>query len=140
VTRALRRPLVAMLVVLGSCAGCRDGSGSDTGNSCEVVDDCYEDVDHDELSGAVQCLDRVEGGYCTHRCQTDADCCAADGECEDGAPEQVCGPFESTGEQLCFLSCEGKPDSFCTDELSEDFGCRSTGGGSDNRKVCVPGG
>lgn len=134
----MKRLALVLLVMASSCS--KDGAGSDTGNSCDVVDDCYPEVDHDELSGTVVCLDRVEAGYCTHECQTDEDCCAADGECADDAAPQVCAPFESTGRRMCFLSCEGQPDSYCSEELSKDFGCRSTGGGSDNRKICSPGG
>jgi hypothetical protein len=47
---------------------------------------------------------------------------------------------------MCFLSCEADdiPDDrdeqqYCQDEASRDFICRSSGGGSQNRKVCVPG-
>jgi hypothetical protein len=117
-----------------------------------VPDDCYPGLDHDELAGAVLCLDRVRDGYCTHLCQTDADCCAAEGEC-DTELKQVCAPFESTGQRMCFLSCEGRDlraaggtsggeldeQEFCQREASADFICRSSGGGAANRKVCVPG-
>lgn len=136
----MQRLTTFALALLFVGAACSDDKGTDTGNSCEVVDDCYPNVDHEELSGTAQCLDRVAGGYCTHECETDADCCAAEGECADDAPEQVCAPFESTGQRLCFLSCEGQPEDYCQTELSEDFGCRSTGGGSDNRQVCTPNG
>lgn len=133
------------LTVGWACAD--DDHGDDTspdmvGEACEVVDDCYDDVDHADLAGEVQCLDRVPGGHCTHLCQSDADCCAIEGECETDLP-QVCAPFESTGLMMCFLSCEGEdvgddPDAFCHEHAHPDFGCRSTGGGSANRKVCVP--
>jgi hypothetical protein len=67
------------------------------------------------------------------------------GECSDGRP-QLCGPFESTGQQYCFLSCEaavvtasGLSDAmFCATYAAADFNCRSTGGGSQNRKICAP--
>ncbi|MBV1862026.1 MAG: hypothetical protein KUG77_26630 [Nannocystaceae bacterium] len=115
-----------------------DGSA---GAGCEAPDACYAEADRDEIVGDVQCLDRVPGGYCTHTCSTDADCCVAQGEC-DGRP-QVCAPFESTGTMMCFLSCEGvdealdDPDGYCSEYASESFTCRSTGGGSNNRKVCA---
>ena len=112
--------------------------GTDTGNTCEVVDDCYPGVEADDLSGPVVCLDRVPNGYCTHECETDEDCCAADGECEEGSPPQVCAPFESENRKMCFLSCEGEDENYCQDELSGDFTCSSTGGGAENRKVCSP--
>jgi hypothetical protein len=124
-----------------------DGHGDDSspdmaGEACEVVDDCYEGVDHADLAGDVQCLDRVPGGYCTHLCQSDADCCAVDGECKTDLP-QVCAPFESTGLMMCFLSCEaadvgGDTDAYCHEHAHPDFVCRSTGGGAANRRVCVP--
>jgi len=95
----------------------------------------------------VQCLDRVPNGYCTHLCATDADCCAVPGECRTGI-KQVCAPFESTGLMMCFLSCETAdvaadagttdPTVFCQRFANAAFGCRSTGGGAKNRKVCLP--
>jgi hypothetical protein len=49
---------------------------------------------------------------------------------------------------MCLLSCEdadveGDPDAvdandFCQRNASWDFSCRSSGGGTDNRKVCMP--
>ncbi|HVJ94133.1 MAG TPA: hypothetical protein VM580_30300 [Labilithrix sp.] len=126
-----------------------------TGQSCKVATDCYPEVEAGALAGEVQCLDRVTGGYCTHLCKTDADCCAVPGECK-GAHRQVCSPFESTGQMMCFLSCEdedirdatdggidsdgGPIDStvYCTTYASAAFKCRSSGGGTKNRKVCVP--
>lgn len=120
----------------------------ETGRSCETADDCYGAVDPLDLSGEIMCLDRVEGGYCTHECETDDDCCSVEGECNDDFT-QVCGPFESTGLRLCFLSCEDEdilavgseldPDAFCEQNAGADFICRSTGGGQNNRRVCVPG-
>jgi hypothetical protein len=148
-TSALLQCVSGFLLAAGigfACGGDGDGGSADmAGDVCEVIDDCYPDVDHADLHGDVQCLDRVESGYCTHLCQSDADCCAADGECETDLP-QVCGPFESTGLMMCFLSCEaedvgdGDPDAYCHEHAHEDFICRSTGGGSANRKVCVPNG
>ena len=93
-------------------------------------------------------MQQFTNGYCTHHCATDSDCCGVPGECPAGRPE-VCGPFESTGEMYCFLSCEdadlttaGMTDStaYCHRYANIDFICRSTGGGSQNRKVCVPNG
>lgn len=136
---------VSAALVLGylSSVACGDdgAQASSAGAACEVVDDCYADVDPEDIEGDVQCLDRVPGGYCTHTCSSDEDCCAAEGEC-DGRP-QVCAPFESTGTMMCFLSCEGveeaedDADGYCREYASESFSCRSTGGGSNNRKVCA---
>ncbi len=129
------------LFQLVSIAACDDDDEDDrVGTSCTSADQCYLKLD-EEVAGAAMCLDRVEGGYCTHECKTDSDCCAVEGECAKDR-DQVCAPFESTGLRLCFLSCEGKDeaDNFCAIFAHEGFGCRSTGGGSENRKVCVPNG
>jgi hypothetical protein len=119
----------------------------DTGAACASADQCYPDVAEGELQGDALCLDRVRDGYCTHSCEADADCCAAEGECETGL-HQVCSPFESTGDMMCFLSCEAEDidaagdfadeNEYCQRKASRDFACRSSGGGSDNRKICVP--
>jgi hypothetical protein len=121
------------------------GLSGTTGQTCTVADDCFADLlDNDQIPGANQCLDRVEGGYCTHECVDDDDCCAVEGVCPADT-EHVCGPFESTGLMLCFISCESADtgsmdaDDYCGG-FNRDFICRSTGGGSMNRKVCVPGG
>lgn len=136
-----------------SDAGAR--TPENTGKSCAGPVDCYPGIDAGALQGEVQCLDRVTGGYCTHLCKTDADCCAVPGECDTNL-RQVCAPFESTGLMMCFLSCEEEdvekaPDAgvvadggelddtiFCQTYASSSFKCRSSGGGSKNRKVCVP--
>ena len=114
------------------------------GLPCDAPSECYPDVaDHTQLQGEVECLDKIEGGYCTHLCETDADCCAIEGECKGDFP-QVCGPFENQPEKRCFLSCEDDlldgldADEYCDRYAFPGFGCRSTGGGSENRKVCVP--
>jgi hypothetical protein len=144
--------MVVLLAVIGlAVAGCDDddddngdgdgGNLDDVGQPCEAAEDCYLDVDHTELSGDVVCMDKVEDGYCTHYCQTDADCCAVEGECDEELDlEYVCGPFESTGEMYCFISCEDQEDgdAYCQEWAHSEFICRSTGGGSENRKVCVP--
>jgi hypothetical protein len=137
-----------------------------TGQECKVPSDCYPGVDGGADSGALKgeviCLDKVTNGYCTHLCTQDTDCCAVPGECKTGLV-QVCGPFTSTGMNQCFLSCEDKDitaaiaaqsanggydggtvdggsreDAYCKAYASAAFGCRSTGGGKTNRKVCLP--
>jgi len=91
-------------------------------------------------------MTKVSGGYCTHTCTLDTDCCAVDGECTSGHP-QVCSPFESTTDMYCLLSCDdaqvadaGLADSnaYCGTYAHANFKCRSSGGGSKNRKVCMP--
>jgi hypothetical protein len=127
-----------------------DGRPDDTGAACEVADDCFPEVTEGELQGEAVCIDRVREGYCTHTCETDDDCCAADGECDDSVTA-VCSPFESMTGLHCFLSCEdadtgaggagGAVDAeeFCQKNAGTDFICRSSGGGVDNRRICVPG-
>jgi hypothetical protein len=128
------------------------GSPEQTGTICKAASDCFPKIDVTTLKGAVECLTQVKNGYCTHLCESDADCCAVPGECETNL-KQVCSPFESTGKKMCFLSCESADlvtasgekstsvdeQEFCQREASTAFICRSSGGGSENRKVCVPG-
>jgi hypothetical protein len=146
-TLAICGALLALLTT--AVPGCDDDeeeepdSGLDTvGQPCETAEDCYPNVeDQSLLSGDVVCLDKVPDGYCTHHCETDEDCCAVEGECNpDYDLEYICGPFESTGEKYCFISCEDQEegDAYCQEWAHSEFICRSTGGGSENRKVCVP--
>lgn len=149
---------LALLVVTGLTPGCYDddegpiGPTEHTGQPCGVAEDCYPWLEGGTLLGDRMCLDRVSGGYCTHTCQQDSDCCGTPGECRTAHP-QVCAPFESTGLKMCFLSCEEDDvrdanviaddrtwDSawYCQTYAWTGFGCRSTGGGAENRKVCVP--
>jgi len=147
------RPLVVFAAVSALFAAC----GSDpepapienAGSSCSTPAQCYPNLDGGTLKGAVQCLTKVAGGYCTHLCTSDADCCAVPGECT-GPQKQVCSPFESTGQMMCFLSCEdadvkaadpayaSDTTGYCHRYANAAFGCRSSGGGTKNRKVCVP--
>ena len=152
--RPLIRVLPLLLLTTLACgkddkdeAGDETGSPDQVGSVCLAPEDCYPNIDHTELAGEVQCLDRVPEGYCTHECASDEDCCAVEGECETTLP-QVCSPFESTGQMMCFLSCEeadvsgaGAEDeqAFCQEFVSPWFTCRSSGGGGENRKICVPG-
>jgi len=131
------------------CSSSGDGNAAaptNTGQACTTVNQCYPGVKTGDLVGDPVCLDKISGGYCTHLCQTDADCCAAAGECP-GNRAEVCGPFESTGDMYCFLSCEAADlakttltdaDVYCRDYAGAAFGCRSTGGGANNRKICAP--
>ena len=130
--------MVLASMVLGAM-GCSNGLEESTGAACEVIDDCYPNLEPADLSGAPACLaDRVTGGYCTHGCTQDSDCCAGEGECVEGL-SYVCAPLESTGQKYCFVSCEGGAgDGYCQENAHESFGCRSTGGGNQNRKVCLP--
>lgn len=148
------RTLLPLLLVAAFAVGCSSnsdpGPAEQTGSSCTSAAQCYPAVpDAGALRGTVLCLDRVTGGYCTHTCGSDGDCCAATGECRTGF-KQVCAPFESTGQQMCFLSCEDSDiraalggatmdaTAYCQQYGNRALGCRSTGGGSKNRKVCLP--
>jgi hypothetical protein len=117
------------------------------GQACTAPAQCYPGIDGGALmGGGAVCMDRVPGGYCTHFCNVDTDCCALAGECKTSHP-QVCSPFESATAKYCFLSCEDKivtdfgqtnADTFCATFAYTGFKCRSSGGGSQNRKVCTP--
>jgi hypothetical protein len=148
VGRALGFGLGLLFLVLSACSDDDDGSAgpADTGRPCASADQCYPGVMDGMLLGEAVCLDRVEGGYCTHECTQDSDCCAAEGECELSFPE-VCAPLESMPGMHCFLSCEDEDwmptaavdsNAYCQAYAGPFFTCRSTGGGPDNRKVCLP--
>lgn len=132
---------------VGADGGTSEG-GADGGNSSGIL-------------GTVTCLTKVTNGYCTHTCTQDSDCCAVPGECRTGVKE-VCSPFENQGLKYCFLSCEdddieraitanadagyydggaadgGVADTFCQSFAGTSTSCRSSGGGAQNRKVCIP--
>ena len=120
-----------------------DDNVDNVGSACEDPAECFPFVaERDQIAGDIVCLSEVDGGYCTHLCSSDDDCCSVEGECEVGLP-QVCGPFQATGMMMCFLSCEdvgGDSDAYCQDNAHPSFICRSTGGGAANRRVCVPNG
>jgi hypothetical protein len=129
---------VPCMVALALGSACDDSDGGGVGSSCQAAQQCFLGIASD-VEGDPVCLDRVQGGYCTHECDEDEDCCTVQGECPN-RKEQVCAPFESAGQRLCFLSCEGEADgdAFCELWAHQGFHCRSTGGGARNRKVCVP--
>jgi hypothetical protein len=153
--------VLGMAVLLAGAARCggddteppKNPNPEKTGQSCMSPSDCYPGVEAGALSGEIQCLN-VTNGYCTHLCNDDTDCCKVPGECRTSL-RQVCSPFESTGMKMCFLSCEdvdiqaanaadaahtADPTAYCQTEASVAFTCRSTGGGVQNRRVCLPGG
>jgi len=139
-----------MAVVISVMAvGCSGGNTPKTGQSCAMASDCYKGVaDAGSLQGLVVCLD-LQGGYCSHECTQDTDCCAVSGECEKGIRE-VCAPLESNPQTYCFVSCETAdlgaasdggtedPTAFCHRVAGSTFTCRSTGGGVANKKFCGP--
>jgi hypothetical protein len=126
------------------------GSGGEqTGQSCSQASQCFPTLPAGAIRGQVTCLTQLQTGYCTHTCKSDSDCCAISGECTTGIKE-ICAPFESTGQMYCFLSCAPSdvlssadggpldPGVFCQQWANPAFTCRSTGGGSNNRKFCGP--
>jgi len=120
--------------------------GDQTGQACASVTQCYPGIDPPTLSGTVECLTKVQGGYCTHQCTADSDCCAVPGECLT-ALREVCSPL--TNEQTptrCFISCEAddlaragytSDAAFCQYYANPNFNCRASGGGAP-RKICLP--
>jgi hypothetical protein len=145
------RPAIALCVIALAAAACGDDDPPPAppqeyaGTPCTTAAQCYPQLEGGAVTGTVTCLDKVTGGYCTHTCAQDSDCCAVKGECLYDY-KQVCSPFESTGSQYCFLSCEdadmkasGYTDgnAYCARFAHAGFGCRSTGGGSSNRKICM---
>ena len=140
---------VALVFSMLAACGSDDNNGpspTNTGQTCMTADQCYPGVKAGELVGDAVCMDKVAGGYCTHLCTQDDDCCAAAGECA-GARAEVCSPFESMADMYCLLSCEDDDlektaltdaDVYCHTYVGSAFGCRSSGGGANNRKVCMP--
>jgi hypothetical protein len=127
---------IVVTLIVAPLPACGDdentGTAENAGSACTTPAQCYPGVDGGTLKGEIQCLTRVPGGYCTHLCTTDADCCAVPGECRAGF-RQVCSPFESTGQMMCFLACEsndvGTIDSneYCHQNANSVFNCRSSG-------------
>jgi hypothetical protein len=141
--------VTAVLACSGGGGSAPAGPSTPTGQSCTAASQCYATLDGAALHGTVTCLTQLQNGYCTHSCQSDADCCAVPGECTPGFKE-VCAPFESTGQTYCFLSCAASdvtappdagttdPTTYCQRYANASFTCRSTGGGSSNQKFCGP--
>ena len=135
--------MLRLVFTLSLFFGIACGEELGVGGACELADDCFPGIDRSALEGDVECLTRVSGGYCTHSCDEDLDCCAVAGECLSDSV-QVCAPFENSAAKSCFLACEpadiGDMDEneYCAEFAHPAFSCRSSGGGSENRKVCVP--
>lgn len=132
------------------------------GQACTAATQCCTGLDGGAVVGTVTCLDKVPNGYCTHTCTQDSDCCATPGECRIGI-KQVCSPFTNdSSTKDCFVSCEdadiragitasadaggydggaadgGVENAYCLAYASVYATCRSSGGGNQNRKVCIP--
>jgi hypothetical protein len=139
-----------LVFVLGAVAACSNNSGSapvQTGSACTTAGACYPALDAAALHGTVTCLTQLQNGYCTHTCTADSDCCAVPGECAAGVKE-VCAPLQSAPQTYCFVSCDAAnipasagttdPNVYCQKFANASFTCRSTGGGSANKKFCGP--
>lgn len=146
--RLLTTLLSCSIATLAACGDDDDDDLEGTGQMCEVTEDCFAGLE--DVPGDPNCFTNVEGGYCSHTCASDAECCSVEGECdfgERGQLSEVCAPFESFDDTWCFISCEDDilaalpeqdRDTYCED-VSPDLHCRATGGG-DPRKVCLPDG
>ena len=113
--------LLLTLSALGACGG------PELYGACEAPADCEVPE-----GASAECLEKSDAGFCTWECGEDADC----EEAPDGDYDFVCASFESEPGQYCFPSCEEAADE--AEACPAGYGCRSTGGGSDNRKVCFP--
>jgi len=127
---------------LGFACGGPHPAGAPTGALCVVAEDCFPEIDH-ALLGTVFCEDKFEDGYCTHTCESDEDCCAIEGECAPGILH-VCTPLADDKTKRCWVSCEADvlgeadPAAYCFMHAGSGAGCRSSGGGSENRDICAP--
>ena len=109
---------------LGACGG------EDIYASCDEAADCGEIAPD---SAEPECVPKENWGFCTWSCTEDSHCS------EDGDEDYdfVCASFEEQTGKFCFPSCreEGtEEEEVCPD----GYECRSTGGGSENRRVCFP--
>ena len=142
----LRTSFVAFSAVAAVVVVACSGGSPSVGASCTAASTCYPGVDPAKIQGTVTCLTSISGGYCTHTCTADSDCCAASGECKSVFKE-LCAPFENQPTTYCFLSCESAdiaasgtgitdPNAYCQKYAGPSFSCRSTGGGANNKQFC----
>lgn len=119
-----------MLIVLIVLFGCNKDDVNY--EACDVVEDCADWIP-EGATGV--CLEKSGGGFCSWECAADDDCAAPE---DDEHPyAYVCSSFESDPALYCFPSCEDEGDTD-GEVCPEGFTCRSTGGGSDNRRICFP--
>lgn len=125
----MRAALLAICVL--SIASCNKDSKDDDDDvylACEEPEDCVVPEDRDAV-----CLEKADEGFCSWECDADSDCDDAD----DGDFDFVCASFESEEALYCFPACNEDAEEE-EDECPGSMTCRSTGGGSDNRKICFP--
>lgn len=134
--------VVAAIAAAGVGFACAPGPDPEIGRGCAVAEDCYPGVDRGALP-VIDCVEKFPGGFCTHNCETDEDCCAVAGECADGLV-YVCSPYEDDKTRRCFLGCGaeeiggGDGTAYCSQQISPEYVCSSSGGGPENREVCRP--
>ena len=145
--------LFACLGALASAIACSSSGpprpAQPTGASCTSTVECYPGINVSTLKGTATCLTQLQGGYCTHTCTSNSDCCAVPGECPSAFPE-VCSPIGSAPGTYCVLSCSSSaiamapnggttdPNAYCQAFANPTFNCHSTGGGTANQKFCGP--
>ena len=89
---------------------------------------CAADAECTAPSGSdPACVQADATSFCTWTC-------ADDDMCESSDATLLCASFEENPDLYCFPSCNEADDS-CPD----GFTCRSTGGGTNQRRVCYPG-
>ncbi len=129
-TLRMRRELTVflaglLLMAFMGCGGSKDAD--EVYLTCEVPEDC------DVPDGAdAACIDKSGEGFCTWECQSDEDCV----EASDTDFDFVCASFESELTLYCFPACDSEAED--AEACPPSMSCRSTGGGSNNRKVCFP--
>jgi hypothetical protein len=136
-----RLPVALAFVVVACSSKDEPAPATNTGLACTAANQCYAGLEAGAIKGTPICLS-LQGGYCSHTCTVDSDCCAVEGECAKGIKE-ICSPLESNPAKYCFISCEtadmpagSDPNAFCGANATRGFTCRSTGGGTLNRKFC----
>jgi hypothetical protein len=143
-----RPPLRHVLALMATVAACGGGANEQVGTACATPSQCYTNLgDASGVRGTVACLTQYTGGYCTHTCTSDSDCCAVAGECRT-THREVCASFENQPQQYCFLGCDPAdiaaspnggttdPTAYCQRFFNPSSTCRSTGGGAANRRFC----
>lgn len=126
----MRTPYVLLFLHLLACNREKADSSTELYRACDVAEDCTDQPD----DHSAECLDKGGEGFCTWSCTSDADCAL-----DDGDPwTMVCASFESSEGTWCFPACQND-DAVDEDEICPgNLGCRSTGGGTDNQRVCFP--
>jgi len=122
---------IGILIGLLALTGCsKNDPAEDAYQACEEPADCDSPEGRDPV-----CLEKSDEGFCSWECDADTDC----EEASDDLFEYVCASFESELQLYCFPACAEEAED-AEDECPAGMNCRSTGGGSNNRKICFPDG